>query len=159
VFTDLVGYTALMQGNEAAALAARGRHRSALQVVIPQYDGRLIQFLGDGSLSLFPSSVSAVASALAIQEILQSDPPLPVRIGIDEGEVGYDDQGVYGHCVNVASRVERLARAGTVFVSEKVFRELENQPAFVGAFEGEYDLKNVDRPVRVHSIVGAKERA
>ncbi len=152
LFTDLVGYTALMQEDESAALAARTRHRAALHEVVPRHNGRLIQFLGDGSLSLFPSSVSALSAALDLQESLQTDPPLMMRVGIDEGEVAYDDQGVYGHCVNVASRIEGLARAGTVFVSEKVFREVENQPAFRGSLEGEFDLKNVDRPVRVYCV-------
>ena len=158
VFTDLVGYTALMQESESAALSARSRHRSALQAVVPRHNGRVLQFMGDGSLSLFPSSVSAVAAALELQAVLRTDPPLPVRVGIDEGEVAYDDPGVHGHCVNVASRVEGLARAGTVFVSEKVAREIENQPAFEAVFEGEYELKNVDRPVRVYRIESASER-
>jgi len=158
VFTDLVGYTALMQRDEAAALRARAEHRSVLQEIIPKHHGQLIQFMGDGSLSLFPSSVSAVAAALEIQRAMGENPTLPLRVGIDEGEVAYDEQGVYGHCVNRASRIEGVALPGSVCVSEKVYQELNNQPTFSGEVIGEFELKNVDAPVRVFRIRDPAER-
>jgi class 3 adenylate cyclase len=152
MFTDLVGYTGLMQADEDAARAARSRHRKAVQEIVPMHRGRLVQFFGDGSLSLFSSSVSAVKAALEVQRVLQSEPALPLRIGIDEGEVAYDDQGVYGHCVNRSSRIQGVAEPGTVYISEKVYREVQNQSVFSARFAGEHQLKNVERPVTVYSI-------
>ena len=129
VFTDLVGYTALLEDDERAALQARADHRSALEDVVPHHNGRLVQFMGDGSLSLFPSSVAAVTAAIELQDRVSRTSPIPMRIGIDEGEVAYDDQGVYGPCVNRASRIEGVTEPGAVFVSERVYREIENQPS------------------------------
>lgn len=155
MFTDLVGYTALLQDDESAALASRARHRESLEEIVPRHRGRLVQFFGDGSLSLFPSSVSAVSAALEIQQRLSATSPIPLRVGIDEGEVAYDRQGVYGHCVNRASRIEALAEPGSVFVSEKVHQEIENQSAFRTRFVGTFELKNVDRPADVYRVMDA----
>ena len=76
MFTDMAGYTALMQRDEAAALRSRESHRSALRRAVPTHGGEVLQYFGDGSLSIFGSSVEAVEAAVEIQKTLGGEPPL-----------------------------------------------------------------------------------
>ena len=116
MFTDVVGYTALMQDDEEAARLVRLRHREALEAAIAAHGGELVQYLGDGSLSTFPSAVRAVCAAVEVQQALRED--VPLRIGIHQGEIAFDDQGIYGDSVNIASRVMGVGTPGSVLVSE-----------------------------------------
>lgn len=152
MFTDIVGYTALMQGDEAAASAVRDRHRSVLEEAVPAHGGELVQYFGDGTLSVFPSAVEAVAAAVQIQRDLQTYPKIPMRVGIHLGDIAYDQQGAYGDAVNVASRVEALGTPGSVLVSSKVVEELKNHPRFSTIPIGNVRLKNVKRPLALHAI-------
>jgi TolB-like protein/class 3 adenylate cyclase len=152
MFTDIVGYTALMQRDEAEAKAVRARHGGVLESSIAGHGGRLLQSFGDGTLSVFPSAVEAVACAVEIQRDLQTYPKIPVRIGIHLGDITYDDKGVYGDAVNVASRLESIGTAGSVMVSGKVAEELENHTRFATVPLGEVRLKNVQRPVVLHAV-------
>ena len=117
MFTDVVGYTAIIAEDEKAGLAARKRHRDAQETAIAHSKGRLIQYFGDGSLSIFPSAVVGVTAAIAVQRHLHSAPSLPVRIGLHVGDIAYDEQGAYGDAVNIASRIESL-----VLCSQSLFR-------------------------------------
>ena len=150
MFTDVVGYTALMQDDEEAARVVRLRHREALESAIAAHGGELVQYLGDGSLSSFPSAVRAVSAAVEVQLALAED--VPLRIGIHQGEIAFDDQGIYGDSVNVASPVMSLGTSGSVLVSEKVQDELKNQRDFSTDSLGQFDLKNVRHPMVVHAV-------
>jgi class 3 adenylate cyclase len=154
MFTDVAGYTALMQQDEEAARDARLRHREAVEAAVSEHGGDLIQFLGDGSLSIFPSAVEAVTAGMRIQQRLQSEPALPLRVGIHQGEIAYDDQGAYGDSVNVASRIESLGVPGSVLISAKVFDEIKNHPTLSAVALGDVPLKNVAQPVRVYAVCG-----
>ncbi len=150
MFTDVVGYTALMQDDEEAARVVRLRHREALEAAIAAHGGELVQYLGDGSLSSFPSAVRAVSAAVDVQQALREE--VPLRIGIHQGEIAFDDQGIYGDSVNVASRVMGLGTAGSVLVSEKAQDELKNQRDFSTASLGQFNLKNVKHPMVVYAV-------
>ena len=152
MFTDMTGYTALMQDDERRAKEMRDRQRKALQTHIPEFNGRIIQYFGDGTLSLFPSAVDAVKAAIQIQEELLKEPKVLLRIGVHIGDVSYDDEGVYGDCVNLASRIESLAVPGSVLVSDKVYDEIKNQRDIGTSKLGAFNLKNVKRPVEVFAI-------
>ncbi len=150
MFTDMAGYTALMQRDEAAALRSRERHRSALERAVPVHDGEILQYFGDGSLSIFRSSVHAVEAAIAIQRDLGGEPPL--RIGLHVGDIAYDEQGAYGDAINIASRLETLAVPGGVLVSEKVFDDIRRHPQLAVVPSGSFRLKNVGDPVRTFAL-------
>lgn len=152
MFADVVGYTSLMQRDEGAALAARHRHRTVLRETVPTHGGRIVQFLGDGSLSLFPSAVEAVRAAIDIQKLLATPPQLPLRIGIDQGEITYDEQGILGDAVNVAARVQALSVAGAVVVTGKIHDELRNQPDLPLIDLGRVRLKGVQQLVALHAV-------
>jgi TolB-like protein/Flp pilus assembly protein TadD len=152
MFTDMVGYTALVQRDEPRARRDRDRQRAVLDREIHSRGGRILQFYGDGALSVFDSAIEAVTSAVAIQRELSEEPRVPLRVGIHTGDVVHDDEGVFGDGVNVASRIQSLGTAGSVLISAKVFDEIRNQPQLSAVSLGEFTLKNVQRPVEVFGI-------
>jgi class 3 adenylate cyclase/tetratricopeptide (TPR) repeat protein len=150
MFTDMAGYTALMQRDEAAALRSRERHRHALERAVPAHDGEVLQYFGDGSLSIFRSSLQAVEAAVEIQRHLGGDPPL--RIGLHLGDIAYDEQGAYGDAINIAARLEALSVAGGVLVSEKVYDDIRRHPRLVAVPRGSVRLKNVGEAIRTYAL-------
>jgi TolB-like protein/Tfp pilus assembly protein PilF len=153
MFTDMVGYTALMQHDEHQAMENRTRHREILETSIEEHSGRILQFYGDGTLSVFQSAIGAVHCAIQVQSALQTlTPPIPLRIGVHTGDVVHDEDGVFGDGVNVASRIEGLGVAGAVLISEKVYDEVKNQSDIRTTPLGQFNLKNVQRPMEVHAI-------
>lgn len=152
MFADMTGYTAMMQEDEQRAKLLRDRQRQTLENSIPGCNGKIIQYFGDGTLSIFDSAIDAVRSAIEIQKELQREPKVQLRIGIHSGDIVYDHQGVYGDCVNIASRIEALAIPGAVLISDKVFDEVKNQKTIHTQLLGRFNLKNVKRPVEVYAI-------
>ena len=94
MFTDMIGYTALMQENEKIAKNNRDKHRRVLNKAIGIHAGQTIQYYGDGTLSIFNSAIEAVKCAVKIQTEMQKEPVIPLRIGIHIGDIVYDDEGV-----------------------------------------------------------------
>ena len=112
LFTDIVGSTAVTARSESAGLALRDRHRELVRTQVERYHGRFIEAPGDESLSTFESAVDAVHAALAIQQELQGDDELQVRIGVHLGETIFRGDEFFGDGVNIAARIRELA-AGT----------------------------------------------
>ena len=108
MFTDMVGYTALLQADEHSALAKRGRYWDVLEAEHDSSGGTIVQRLGDGSLSMFPSALAAVEAAVATQRELGSE-DVAVRIGIHVGEVIVEPERLSGDAVNIAARIESFA--------------------------------------------------
>jgi TolB-like protein/Tfp pilus assembly protein PilF len=152
MFTDMVGYTVMMQEDEMKAKELRDRHRKVLQDLITEHNGQILQYYGDGTLAIFGSAIEATICGAKIQKELQRDPKVPLRIGIHAGDIVYDDEGVYGDGVNVASRIENLALPGSVLLSDKVNEELKNQSDVSTTELGSFKLKNVRFPIRIHSV-------
>jgi TolB-like protein/Tfp pilus assembly protein PilF len=152
VFADMTGYTALMQENEHLAKIKRKRLKEVLDSTLQRYNGKILQYYGDGSLSIFKSAIDAVTCAIDIQHQLQQSPQVDVRIGIHTGDVTVEDETIYGDGVNIASRIESLAVSGSVFISEKVFDEIKNQEHIQARELGIFELKNVKLPVRVFAV-------
>lgn len=152
MFTDMVGYTALMQEDENKAKINRDRHRKVLEESIQNHHGLILQYYGDGTLSVFGSAIEAVECAIEIQTELQKEPKIPLRIGLHVGDIVYADDGVYGDAVNIASRIESLSLPGGILISAKVFDEIKNHQKFKTVSLGEYELKNVKSPIGVYAI-------
>jgi class 3 adenylate cyclase len=152
MFTDIEGYTALMQKNEQAAIECRNRHRAVFEQAMANHSGKIVQYYGDGTLSIFSSAIHAVNAGVAMQSLFREPPHVPLRIGIHIGDISVDDSGVYGDGVNIASRIESFAVAGSIFISDKVFDEIKNQPDINTISMGLFELKNVSRPVEVIAI-------
>ena len=153
MFTDMEGYTALMQKNEQAAIERRIRHREVFEKTMASHGGKIIQYYGDGTLSIFSSAIHAVNASMEMQSLFRIEPQVPLRIGIHIGDISMDESGVYGDGVNIASRIESSAVAGSVFISDKVFDEIKNQPKINTLSMGLFELKNVLRPVEIFAII------
>lgn len=152
MFTDIVGYTAMMQEDEINAIKLRDRCREVLEDIALSHQGRIIQFFGDGTLLVFGSVVEAIMCAIEVQRQLQSNPKVPLRIGIHSGDVVYDDDGIYGDSVNVASRIESIGVANSILLSNKVNEELQNHKELPTQYLGTYELKNVRLPVDIYVV-------
>ncbi len=152
MFSDMSGYTALVQQNEQLAKDKRRRLKEVLEVSVSAYNGKILQYYGDGALSIFNSAVDGVNCAVAIQQTLQREPKVELRIGIHTGDISIEDEAIYGDGVNLASRIESLAVPGSIFVSEKVCDEIRNQENLSAREMGYFELKNVTKPVRIFAI-------
>jgi class 3 adenylate cyclase/pimeloyl-ACP methyl ester carboxylesterase len=152
LFTDLVGYTALMGADEARALRAVERMRARIRERVEAHGGHFVEAEGDGTLSTFASAVEAATCAREVQETLRGDEDVSVRIGLHVGDVLEADGHVYGDGVNVAARIRALAEPGAICMSEPVQVEVRNKPGFAARPLGEQRLKNVDRPVAVWTL-------
>ncbi len=152
MFTDMVGFTSLMQQDEHQAKQYRDHHREVLEQYIREYEGTILQYFGDGTLSIFHSAIRAVDCAIKIQHALQKKTNIPLRIGIHSGDIVYDEEGVYGDGVNIASRIESISVPGGILISERVYDDVKNHSSFHTAFLGKFELKNVLKPMDVYAI-------
>ena len=151
MFTDIQGYTALMQEDENNAIKIRDTHRSIFDPITTKHAGKIIQYYGDGTLSIFQSAVQAVECAIEMQSGFQNA-GIPVRIGLHLGDIVVSDTDIIGDGVNLASRVESLAVAGSVLVSEKIHSELKSHPSIKTKSMGEFHFKNDEHPRQIFAI-------
>ncbi|MDX1476843.1 MAG: adenylate/guanylate cyclase domain-containing protein [Saprospiraceae bacterium] len=153
MFTDIAGYTAMVQEDEAGALKKVARYRQVLQQCTDAYGGKVIAFYGDGSLSIYPSASNAVRCAIDMQAGYREGERVPVRIGLHLGDIVLKDDTVYGDGVNVASRIEAQGVPGAILISGKIQREVKNQADIHTRLLGRYDLKNVQEDIDVYAVV------
>ena len=151
MFTDMVGYTALIQADESLGLDKRERYWSALEKGHEACGGTIVQRLGDGSMSMFPSALSAVQAAIAVQRELTSA-DVPARIGIHVGEVMVEPERLTGEAVNIASRIESFSVAGGVMLSDSAYDQIKSRKELDVVSVGRYRLKNVGRPFELYAI-------
>lgn len=157
---DVVGYSRLMGRDESGTLSAFKAHRHQLvDSKIAEHQGRIVKLTGDGLLVEFPSVVNAVACATDIQHKMRernadvtADRRIEFRIGINLGDIIIEDDDIFGDGVNIAARIESIARPGGVAVSGSVRDSLGNRLALTFEDTGEQTLKNIDRPVRVYNV-------
>ncbi len=152
MFTDIVGYTALMQGNEEHAAIVREKHRNIFEEQHKLHHGEIIQYYGDGTLSIFTSAIEAANCAIEIQRLLKQGDPVPVRMGLHMGDIVFDNTEVYGDGVNFASRIESMGIPGAVLLSGKLNDELNNHPGISTVSLGHFELKNIQKPVEVFAV-------
>jgi len=152
MFTDIVGYTTMMHHDEQDALTRIEHHRLVLEAKITENSGKILQYYGDGTLSIFTSAYDAITCAVAIQKLLSEDPKVPLRIGIHLGEIVVKGNTIYGDGVNVASRIQSLSVAGGILLSDSIFKQIRNQVEFKFKSLGDYHLKNVDLPIGIYAI-------
>jgi adenylate cyclase len=150
MFTDIVGYTALMGKDEVRALALLKRNIQIQRPLIESFNGDLLKEMGDGILASFPTVSDAVYCAGAIQNACEAEGDLSLRIGIHLGEVVFEGHDVFGDGVNIASRIEAIAPSGSIWVSESVYRNTLNKKGIATTFVREAQLKNVSEPVRIY---------
>lgn len=157
---DVVGYSRLMGEDEAGTLNTLKAHRREfIEPKIAEHHGHLIKLMGDGALVEFASVCDAVTCGVEIQQgMVQRNASKPLekqlvfRVGINLGEVLFDDNDIYGDGVNVAARLEALAEPGGICVSSEVHGQVEGRLNLAFEDLGERRVKNIARPLRVYRV-------
>ena len=159
MFTDMVGYSALTQKDEALALELLSEHRTILRPFFGKHDGREIETAGDSFFVEFNSAVEATNCAIEIQSILHDrnkteseNRQITLRIGIHIGDVVYMDNHVHGDGVNIAARLEPKAQPGGICISEDVARQIRNKVPYPVIKLTEEKLKNISMPMEIYCI-------
>ena len=153
MFTDIVGYTALMGDDEQKAFEILRKSREIQKPIIEKFNGALIKEMGDGVLASFTAVTDAVLCASAIQQSCMDIPDLQLRIGIHQGEVVFEGNDVFGDGVNIASRIQTIASPGGIYISESVHNNISNKKNIHTKFIKEEILKNVKEPVRIYEVI------
>lgn len=159
MFTDMVGYSALTQQDEAKALEVLEEHWGLVRPLVHAHRGREIKTIGDAFLVEFDSALDAVQCAIAVQTAFHDrnatapqDRQILLRIGLHVGDVIHRDDDVYGDGVNIASRIEPVASPGGICLSEDVARQVRNKIDLPLQPLGERDLKNISVPVQLFAL-------
>jgi adenylate cyclase len=154
---DVAGYSRLMGDDEVATVITLKSHRNLISEKVQAFHGRVVDSPGDNILAEFGSIVDAVSCAVDIQiGLKQKNDQLPenrkmvFRIGVNLGDVIQDGDRIYGDGVNIAARVESLAKPGEVAISGTAFDNVRNKLKFGYEFIGEHKVKNIKQPVRVY---------
>jgi TolB-like protein/Tfp pilus assembly protein PilF len=157
--TDVVGYSRLIQSDEAGTLAALSGIRTAIEDHISRYRGRIANTAGDSVLAEFASAVEAVGCAVAVQQVLaersETKGNIQVRIGIHMGDVVSKSGDLFGMAVNIAARLEGIAQPGGIVVSSAVRDDVVGKLPASFADLGMKTLKNIEQPIRVYSLSAA----
>ncbi len=156
---DVVGYSLLMDDNEAETIRTFKNYCSAITTLIGHNRGRVVDITGDNLLAEFNSAVDAVNCGTEIQqELVRRNMELPdnrkmlFRIGINVGDVVEENGRIYGDGVNIAARIEGLSTAGGICISGRVYDQVENKLDLKFVFLGEQKVKNIERPIRAYVI-------
>ena len=157
---DVVGFSRLMEADEAGTFAAlKERRKAIVEPLVKVHSGRIVKVMGDGVLIEFASAVNAVKAAVELQvkfaeanEALPESHRIVLRIGINLGDVIGEGADIYGEGVNVAARLEALAQPGGVCLSAKVYEEVRGKVTVAFEDLGNQSLKNIGAPIRVFRI-------
>jgi class 3 adenylate cyclase/TolB-like protein/Tfp pilus assembly protein PilF len=160
LMADVVGYSRLMSTDEEETHSRLAEHIATLiEPKIAEYGGHPVRSMGDGLLVQFDSAIEAVRCAIEMQRKLaerEADGPanrrIRLRIGINTGDVIVDERDIYGNAVNIAARLETLAKPGEIYVTQSVYNQLHGHPNLAFADRGDHRLKNIRHPVRIYSV-------
>lgn len=159
MFLDMVGYSAMMARDEERALGCVGELEKLLRAEVPKFGGRLVKFLGDGSMAEFPTALSAVrCSQSVLQEVESNNAWVPaekrysVRIGLHLGELVDRSDDIFSNAVNVAARIQPLADPGGIAMSSFIYSQIENQLDLKGTYLPPQKLKNIPEKMRIFLV-------
>lgn len=152
MFSDIVGYTAIMRKSETEGFNSLKRYRQIIEEQVTLHHGEILHHYGDGSLSVFSSTQEAIKCGIEVQQILRQAPKLDLRIGLHYGEVAKEGEYVYGNGINIASRVESMAAPGSILITEKILHQVKEFPDFKFAPLGKYAFKNVKEKMAVFAV-------
>jgi len=154
---DVKGYSRLMGEDEETTLRTLNAYKEVMGSLIQQHRGRVVAAPGDNVLAEFASVVDAVQCGVEIQQVLRAknavvpeNRRMEFRIGINLGDVIEEGDSIYGDGVNIAARLEGLAEAGGICISESAYQQIENKLPLRYNYLGEHEVKNIAKPVRVY---------
>jgi adenylate cyclase len=162
MFTDVVGYAAMVQSDEAGALELLARQREVIRPIVARHGGREVKTMGDAFLVEFASALAATKCAVDIERAFHEfsrdkGQELKVRIGIHVGDVVHQGGDVFGDAVNIASRIEPLAEGGGTCISQQVYDQVSNKVSLRFTKLGARSLKNISSPVTVYRVEAPDE--
>ena len=152
MFTDIVGYSAMMSKDEKQAMGVLEKNRAIHKSAILKFKGEYIKEMGDGSLSIFNSSLDAVSCEIEIQKACCKESSFKIRIGIHIGDIIMSKGDVFGDGVNIAARIEAAGEPGGIYFSERVYDDIRNKTEIQVEFFDEKMLKNIPNPVKIYTI-------
>jgi len=154
---DVKGYSRLMGTDEEATLRTLQEYKEVMGSSIQHHRGRIVGTAGDSVLAEFASVVDAVQCAVEIQQVLRAknsllpeDRRMDFRMGINLGDVIEEGDTIYGDGVNIAARLEGMAEAGGICISESAYQQIKNKLPLRYDYLGEHEVKNIAEPVRVY---------
>ena len=161
---DIAGYSALMGSDEARTVRDLKEHQAVVLPMIGAFGGRIIDTAGDGILAEFASVVNAVECAVAIQKTMAERNAsigqarqMQFRMGVNIGDVIYDEARIYGDGINIAARLEGISEPGGIYVSRQAYDQIEGKVALSFRKLGPQSLKNIVKPVEVFAVDGIGE--
>ena len=159
---DVAAFSRLMGEDETGTHQALGRLRHAVDPLIVAQNGRIVGTAGDSLLADFSSVVDALNCAVEMQQAARTiNDPIPpkrrleLRIGVNLGDVIVDGDNIFGDGINIAARLQALAKPGTICVSQTVYEQVKNKLNFRYRPLGSHRVKNIAEPVRAYAVEGA----
>lgn len=164
MYADVAGYSKLTGNDEDATHKALSEYLDLITQLIDSYRGKVLHYAGDAVLAMFEAVVDSVSCATDIQRTLHdNNAKLPVqrrllfRIGVNLGDIIEDRGDIYGEGVNVAARLESIAKAGGICISSSVFEQVDGKLDLVFEDIGQQKLKNIEGEVRVYQILSDRK--
>jgi class 3 adenylate cyclase len=160
MYTDIAGFSRMMEENESATLDTLRFHNQLISDSVKSHGGRVIKTVGDVFLCEFPNTADAVKCAIEVQEGVgdynaDAAMPLSLRIGVHLGDIYFFEDDAYGEGVNIASRLQSLAKPGRICISQDVYNLVSSKLALTTEHLGQVKLKNISRELEAYEIVVA----
>ncbi|MGI9492702.1 MAG: adenylate/guanylate cyclase domain-containing protein, partial [Geminicoccaceae bacterium] len=159
LFADIYGYSRLMNKDELGTYERVTRSIALIRSLIDDYGGQVVQTVGDGVLALFEEAGAALRFSVEMQREFRNDvvwnsegDPIAFRIGINEGEVLIGENGVQGHSVNIAARIQAIAKPGGICVSATVHDSIGDESSHSMRALGPKKLKNIAELVEIFAV-------
>jgi TolB-like protein len=152
MYTDIAGYAALKAEDEQRARIILEHYHSVLDQVVAAHSGRVLKDHGNGNLCIFSSATEAATCSINMQKELQTNPVVPLRIGLHISEIFLENGNDLGEGVSVASRIQSLGQPNTVLLSKELFDKIKNHPEFKAVSMGYFDLGSANEPIEVYAL-------
>ena len=166
LYADIHGYTRLVERDEAGTVARLARSLALIRGLVGDYGGAVVNTAGDGVVAVFDTVRQAMDFALEMQRELgretawsEGAEPIAYRIGISVGQTFAGQDGVYGHSVNLAARIQRYAIPGGICLTDAARDMLDGETGLVLRSLGRKRLRNISAPVEVFAVDAAPEAA
>lgn len=159
LYADIHGYSRLVDQDESGTIMRLKQSLTMIRHLVGDYGGNVVNTAGDGVVAVFPSASQALHFAVEMQREMSNasawmsgQEPIFYRIGIAMGETIIGDDGVYGHCVNLAARIQALAEPGGICITDNVHNIVRNQSDLKMRSLGKQSLKNIAEAVEVYVV-------
>jgi class 3 adenylate cyclase/dienelactone hydrolase len=154
MFTDIVGFTALMGKDEKKTLELLHQYHHIQKSILKKHSGIFVKEIGDGMLAYFTEAKKALECSIEIQKNLSETSEADIRIGLHWAEIFIEEDDIYGDGVNIASRIESLADPGGIYISEALHHALEDEGLTNRKLLGSAKLKNVREKISIYAVQG-----